>query len=312
MVRQTARGEDQGTKGGKQRPDVDYVEAEHDPAASRRASDAGIQQMLGPRIQRKAAAGAKPSAESAGVQHAASQSGAPLPTELRGRFEGSLGTELSGVRVHTSSASAEAADGLGAKAYTTGQDIHFAAGQYDPASKDGQHLLAHEVAHTVQQGSSRTLPQAKLEVSGPADAHEHEADQAASSMIVGAPASVSAIRTSIVQRKGIDETDEQASMDAASQPITAKAPEAKARGKSVPVATDRAPTVDDVFAPQRPTLDGASNDVVIKRISDLVSVMYEKILDPELSLVKAKLTKADFDATIALHPTMSEELVLMR
>jgi hypothetical protein len=85
---------------------------------------------------------------------------------------------------------------------------------------------------------------------------------------------------------------EQESMDAAAQPVAAKAPEAKARGKAVPVATDHAPTVDDVFAPQRPALDGASNDVVMKRIEGLVTIMYEKILDPELERVRARLGKA--------------------
>jgi len=210
MAHQTGRGEEQATQGVKRKPEADYVETEHDPAASRRTSDAAIQRMLGPRIQRKAATAAEPSMDSAGVQRAASQSGAPLPANLRGRFEGSLGTELSGVRVHTSSASAAAADGLGAKAYTTGQDIHFAAGQYDPASKEGQHLLAHEVAHTVQQGGSRAAPQAKLEVSGPADSHEHEADQAADAMIVGRPALVSSSSASSdVQRKSSDGTSAQ-------------------------------------------------------------------------------------------------------
>jgi hypothetical protein len=207
MARQTGRGEDHASRGGEQRPEVDYVEAEHDPAASRRTSDTAIQRMLGPRIQRKAARATQPSTDTAGVQCAASDSGAPLPADVRGRFEASLGTDLSGVRVHTGSASATAADGVGAKAYTTGQDIHFAAGQYEPASTEGQRLLAHEVAHTVQQGNSYKTPQAKLEVSGPADSHEHEADRAADAMLVGAPASVSPVGASIVQRKSAAGTD---------------------------------------------------------------------------------------------------------
>jgi len=125
------------------------------------------------------------------VQRAASDSGSPLPEQVRGRFESSLGTDLSGVRVHTGSASAAAAKGVGAKAYTTGQDIHFAAGAYDASSRDGQRLLAHEVAHTVQQsGTASVGAQFKLEVSQPGDAHEAEADQAADAMISGARASV--------------------------------------------------------------------------------------------------------------------------
>lgn len=292
MTRETGRGEERAANGAKQRPEVDYVEAEHDPVASRRASDAAIQRMLGPRIQRKAIDSAAPSSNTAGVERAASESGAPLPADVRGRFEQSLGTDLSGVRVHTGSASAAAADGVSAKAYATGQDIHFAAGQYDPASKEGQRLLAHEVAHTVQQGNSHAGPQAKLEISGPADSHEHEADQAANAMVTGAPAVVSRVGAGMVQRKALGETDEQANMDAAAQPIKAKVPEAQARGKSVPISTDHAPTVDEVFDPQRPALDGATNEVVMKRIEGLVTIMYEKILDPELSALQAKLGQA--------------------
>jgi len=126
------------------------------------------------------------------IQRAATDSGSPLPSEVRGKFEASLGTDLSGVRVHTGAASATAAELVGAKAYTTGQDIHFGAAHYDPSSKEGQRLLGHEVAHTVQQGSARPAqPQAKLEVSEPADAHEQEADRAADAMVEGSPAAVS-------------------------------------------------------------------------------------------------------------------------
>ena len=125
------------------------------------------------------------------VQAASGSSGAPLPQESQQRFESSLATSLSGVRVHTGEASAQAADQLSAKAFTRGQDIHFGAGQYQPGSAAGQELLAHEVAHTVQQGSQAGA-QAKLEVSSPGDALEAEADVAASAMVRGAPAQVSA------------------------------------------------------------------------------------------------------------------------
>src|SRR5271168_4192919 len=63
------------------------------------------------------------------VDRAASSSGQPLPESVRNRFEDSLETNLSGVRIHTGSESAHAATAVGAKAYTVGQDIHFGAGQ---------------------------------------------------------------------------------------------------------------------------------------------------------------------------------------
>lgn len=135
---------------------------------------------------------------------AAGGGGMALPDHLRSRFEGSLGTDLSGVRVHTGEASAQAAAAVGAKAYTLGNDVHFGAGHYDPSSATGQHLLAHEVAHTVQQrGGAGGGPQFKLEVSSPGDAFEHEADRAAEAMVSGAPAQVGGASGlgRVVQRK---------------------------------------------------------------------------------------------------------------
>lgn len=130
----------------------------------------------------------------AGAEHAVasaqSSSGSALPDTLMRKFEQSLGADLSSVRVHTGGASEEASHAVGAKAYTMGQDIHFGAGHYDPHSDQGQHLLAHEVAHTVQQGGGAPHRQNKLEVSTPYDAAEHEADSAAAAMVSGRPFAV--------------------------------------------------------------------------------------------------------------------------
>ena len=120
------------------------------------------------------------------VEKATQSNGASLPAEVQHKFEGSLGADLSGVRVHTGGDSVAAAESVSAKAYTVGQDIHFNAEQYEPSSKEGQHLLAHEVAHTVQQsgGAARKMQHA-LEVSTPADSEELEADRAADAMVAG-------------------------------------------------------------------------------------------------------------------------------
>jgi Domain of unknown function (DUF4157) len=125
------------------------------------------------------------------VTGASFSTGSALPETLMRKFEGSLGADLSGVRVHTGSESVAANDAVGAKAYTLGTDIHFGAGQYDPSSPSGEHLLAHEVAHTVQQSGGASRVQFKLEVSAPGDAPEHEADSAADAMVAGRSASVS-------------------------------------------------------------------------------------------------------------------------
>jgi hypothetical protein len=125
------------------------------------------------------------------VERAAGSSGEALPGPLRERFEASLGVDLGAVRVHTDEASAEAAAAVGARAYALGNDIHFGPGHWDPGTAEGQYLIAHEVAHTVQQAGGGRRAQFKLEVSSPGDAAELEADTAAAAMVAGAPAMVS-------------------------------------------------------------------------------------------------------------------------
>jgi hypothetical protein len=138
------------------------------------------------------------------VDRAADSSGSPLPTDLRTHFESSLGKDLSGVRLHTGTASVVAAHAVGAKAYTVGQDVHFGKGHYDPVSHEGKLLLAHEVAHTAQQEGASPRRQNKLEVSSPGDAAEIEADKAATAMVSGEQASVSrssGISRQVIQRE---------------------------------------------------------------------------------------------------------------
>lgn len=141
------------------------------------------------RISRRANGGAVTADPDAAVASTAGSHGSSLPDGVRGKFEASLGTDLSSVRVHTGESSASAAQGLGARAFAVGQDIHFGAGQYQPDDPFGMHLLAHEVAHTVQQAGGG--PRMKLEVSAPGDSFEAEADRAADAMVSGAPAVIS-------------------------------------------------------------------------------------------------------------------------
>lgn len=125
------------------------------------------------------------------IAGAARSIGQPLPPDLQQRFAESLGGDLSGVRIHTSAASAEAAEAISARAYTLGQDIHFRPGQYDPLTPAGQRLLAHEVAHTAQQRKAGEASAGALEVSSPGEPLEMEAHRAAEVMLSGAPVEIS-------------------------------------------------------------------------------------------------------------------------
>lgn len=108
-----------------------------------------------------------------------------LPADLHGRLGESLGADVSAVRVHTGAASAEAADALQANAFALGQDVHFASGAYQPGSPEGDRLIAHEVAHTVQQTGAASIVQEDMQVSSPGDAHETEAESFAQAFAFG-------------------------------------------------------------------------------------------------------------------------------
>jgi hypothetical protein len=80
--------------------------------------------------------------------------GQKLDTIQRKELEQHTGTNLSGVNVHTNSNASEMSESINAKAFTHGQDIYFKEGNYNPSSNEGKSLLAHEIAHTVQQQGS--------------------------------------------------------------------------------------------------------------------------------------------------------------
>ncbi len=85
------------------------------------------------------------------VSEALREPGTPLDTRMRASMESHLRHDLGGVRIHDGPAAAAAARALGARAFTVGRDVGFAAGEYRPGEVSGYRLLAHELAHVVQQ-----------------------------------------------------------------------------------------------------------------------------------------------------------------
>jgi uncharacterized protein YbaA (DUF1428 family) len=131
-----------------------------------------------------------------------------LPGDLKSELEESLGTDLSGVRVHTGSSSAQAASAISASAYTLGSDVHFGDNRYQPETSGGRSLIAHEVAHVVQSGGHE--PGSELALSSPGDAHEVEAHAFGHAFASGAPTSkpsahASGVGRSIISRGGPDD-----------------------------------------------------------------------------------------------------------
>ena len=130
--------------------------------------------------------------------------GQSLDSGVRAQMGQALSADFSGVRVHTDAGADGLNRSLSAKAFTTGSDIYFRQGEYNPGSSGGRELLAHELTHVVQQNpdkvqtkpdddgsqagctcgaSPATGTQMKLSVSQPGDLYEQEADRIANAVM---------------------------------------------------------------------------------------------------------------------------------
>ncbi len=118
--------------------------------------------------------------------------GQTLDNSLRDQLEPSLGYDLTQVRVHTSPEADSLNQKLGARAFTTGNDIFFRDGRYDPHTSAGQELVTHEVAHVVQQNTGQVSGSGSMKVNEPGDSFEQKADDIARQASLGKPAALSA------------------------------------------------------------------------------------------------------------------------
>ncbi len=108
-------------------------------------------------LQRKASAIPQTTAAPAAVHGVLRSPGQPLDRTARDFFETRFVRNFSGVRIHTDAHAAASARSVQALAYTVGNQIVFGAGQYAPQTAPGRRLIAHELAHTVQQGAASLL-----------------------------------------------------------------------------------------------------------------------------------------------------------
>lgn len=90
--------------------------------------------------------------------------GTNLPSDTNQFMSRAFGSDFSHVNIHTGSNAVQMNQTLGARAFTTGNDIFFNDGQYNTNSNAGKHLLAHELTHTVQQGGTAGMLQAEFSV----------------------------------------------------------------------------------------------------------------------------------------------------
>ncbi|MGB0561388.1 MAG: DUF4157 domain-containing protein [Spirulinaceae cyanobacterium] len=142
------------------------VDEIHGPQVSQKPQeeeDQALQrQMVIPKVQLRAAEGngmAAPQDVEQGISQARGK-GQPLSDAVREPMEQAFGADFGGVRVHADAQADQLNQSIQAKAFTTGQDVFFRAGAYQPEGKGGQELLAHELTHVVQQGRVvRRVPQ---------------------------------------------------------------------------------------------------------------------------------------------------------
>ena len=186
-------------------------------------------------IQRKCACGkhtiAGGECDGCRQQHAeAASAGQPLSAAARAWVEPRLGYDFSQVRVHADAKAAEAARMLNAHAFTIGRDIHFGAGEYRPESEPGMKLLAHELAHTVQQSGGPTGLQRYGHEEPVVDDPrlEHEADVAAAKVAAGRVARVTgATQNTMPQRQTKDKKSQAPPAPKIVNPVDPTKPQAK-------------------------------------------------------------------------------------
>jgi hypothetical protein len=137
-------------------------------------------------VQRQQAQGASEGGQDAPAPQLNQGGGRPLDSGTRDLMGSRFGQDFGGVRVHDDGEAHRAAKALNADAFTTGRDIYFSRGAYNPSSQSGQKLIAHELAHVAQQnqGATGAAPQG-FSVSHPSDPLERQADAASEAVMRG-------------------------------------------------------------------------------------------------------------------------------
>jgi len=137
------------------------------------------------------------------VREVLKSQGYPLDADIRDAMGARMGRDFSAIRVHSGAQAAGAARSLDALAFTVGRDIVFGDRQYEPSSRHGQYLIAHELAHVAQQqGTAGEQPQRRprFEIGSASDPAESEADRVAERITGGKPVPLIVSRPPAVRR----------------------------------------------------------------------------------------------------------------
>src|SRR5262249_32356145 len=138
-------------------------------------------------VQRKSRDGASAGTHDAAAVKEQLGSGQALDGRVQSQMSSAFGYDFSGVRVHTDAKAGELSGQLNARAFTVGRDVAFAQGEYRPGTLIGDALIAHELAHVVQQGGgNQGGPQTKDASLGDESSLEQDADRSAVGAVVSA------------------------------------------------------------------------------------------------------------------------------
>ena len=147
-------------------------------SATEGLSNRGMQSVVpGLHLQLKGTGGAVLDETIARAIHSKRGSGEQLDASAADTIGKSMGQDFSDVQVHKDAEADKLNKQVHAEAFTTGKDIFFREGKYDPVSSEGQKLLAHELTHVVQQRDAP--PASELRVSDPNEASEQQAKSTA-------------------------------------------------------------------------------------------------------------------------------------
>jgi len=153
------------------------------------------------------------------VREVIASTGRSLDASVQRAMEDRMGDSLGDVRIHTGPQAVAACEAINARAFTVGNHIAFNQGEYDPDSPEGQHVLAHELAHVRQQtgGAVSMLPQEDVDLEvDPDPALEREAEETAQQVMEDGPVVVNRMGTEMhIQRWSLgDNGPDQSTLDA--------------------------------------------------------------------------------------------------
>jgi len=207
------------------------------------------------------------------VRDVISSTGRSLDASIQRAMEDRMGDSLGDVRIHTGPQAAAACESISARAFTVGNHVAFNQGEYDPESTEGQHVLAHELAHVRQQtgGAVSMLPQDDVELEVDPDPQlEREAKQTAQRVMAGGDLGIQRLADTEVHVQRIPSVDTESSYLSGNR-TDGDGPQSIFDKINTATADDPSPSVAEV------DLGSGSLAEFQQAVTDDIQTLYEKV-----------------------------------